>query len=78
MAELDGLSVAGLGGYDPNKLGYPALQKALNEVFAQIGLNPDETNRNQSPRILDCIPDAIEGAWISATYMKGLIYKNFS
>lgn len=64
VAELDGLPVAGLGGYDPNNLGYPALQKALAEVFAKIGLNPDETNRNQSPRILDCIPDAIEGVWI--------------
>jgi len=48
VAELDGLPVAGLGGYDPNNLGYLALQKALAEVFAKIGLNPDETNRNQS------------------------------
>ena len=64
VAELDGQPVAGLGGYDPNKLGYPALQKALTEVFSQIGLNPDETNRNESPRILDCVPDAVEGAWI--------------
>jgi len=64
VAELDGEPVAGLGGYDPNKLGYPALQKALAEVFVQIGLNPDETNSNQSHRILDCIPNAVEGAWI--------------
>ena len=64
VAELDGEPVAGLGGYDPNRLGYPALQKALSEVFVQIGLNPDEMNSNQPHRILDCIPDAIEGAWI--------------
>ena len=51
VAEIDGQPVAGLGGYDPNKLGYPALQKALTEVFSQIGLNPDETNRNESPSI---------------------------
>jgi ribosomal protein S18 acetylase RimI-like enzyme len=64
VAELDGDLVAGLGGYDPTKLGYPALQKALAEVFTQIGLDPDEMNRNQSPRILDCIPEAVKGAWV--------------
>ncbi len=64
VAELDGEPVAGLGGYDPNKLGYPALHKALAEVFVQIGLNPDEMNSNQPHRILDCVPDAVEGAWI--------------
>jgi ribosomal protein S18 acetylase RimI-like enzyme len=64
VAELDGEPVAGLGGYDSNKLGYTALQKALAEIFVKIGLNPDQMNSHQPHRILECIPDAVEGAWV--------------
>jgi ribosomal protein S18 acetylase RimI-like enzyme len=64
VAELDGEPVAGLGGYDSNKLGYTALQKTLAEIFTKIGLNPDQMNSHQPHRILECIPDAVEGAWV--------------
>jgi ribosomal protein S18 acetylase RimI-like enzyme len=65
VAELGGQPVAGLGGYDPLVLGYPALRRALPEVFKKMGFNiSDESVGNNSPRILDCIPEAVEGAWV--------------
>jgi len=65
VAELGSQPVAGLGGYDPRVLGYPALLRALPEVFKKIGINDlGETTDNRPPRILECIPDAVEGAWV--------------
>ena len=65
VAELGSQPVAGLGGYDPRVLGYPALLRALPEVFKKIGISDlDETTDNRPPRILECIPDAVEGAWV--------------
>lgn len=65
VAELGSQPVAGLGGYDPRVLGYPALLRALPEAFKKIGIyDLDETTDNRPPRILECIPDAIEGAWV--------------
>ena len=65
VAEFGSQPVAGLGGYDPRVLGYPALQRALPEVFKKMGLHSlDGTIGNRPPRILECIPDAVEGAWV--------------
>jgi len=65
VAQLGSRPVAALGGYDPLVLGYPALQRALPEVFKKMGFyGPEEAMNNHSPRILDCIPDAAEGAWV--------------
>jgi translation initiation factor 4G len=65
VAEVRGQPVAGLGGYDPRVLGYPAVQHALPEVFKKLGLyGLDETMDNRPPRILECIPDTVEGAWV--------------
>ena len=65
VAELGSQPVAGLGGYDPRVLDYPALLRALPEVFKKIGIyDLDETTGNRPPRILECIPDAVEGAWV--------------
>lgn len=65
LAEADGRPVAGLGGYDPEVLGYPALQRALPEVLKERGMSSaNETMRAGPPRILECIPPTVEGAWI--------------
>jgi ribosomal protein S18 acetylase RimI-like enzyme len=64
-AETDGRPVAGLGGYDPEALGYPALQEALPEVFRETGLIPrGEMSETGAPRIVECVPPALEGAWV--------------
>jgi ribosomal protein S18 acetylase RimI-like enzyme len=65
IAEAEGGPVSGLGGYDPNVLGYQALQKALPEVFRETGkLPPEEMRSGRPPRITACIPPALEGAWV--------------
>lgn len=65
VAEVEGRPVAGLGGYDPSVLGYPALQIALPEVFRKMEMYPpEEMRRSGSPRILECIPASVEGSWV--------------
>jgi ribosomal protein S18 acetylase RimI-like enzyme len=65
IAETEGKAVAGLGGYDPNTLGYPALQQALPEVLRKAGnAPPEEMKSGRVPKITTCIPPALEGAWI--------------
>jgi len=65
VAELEGRSVAGLGGYDPAVLGYHGLQEALPEVFRKMARYPlKETVASGPPRITECVPPAVEGAWI--------------
>lgn len=63
VAEMEGRPVAGLGGYDPRLLGYPALQRALPEVFTRMGMPPG-LGRSGPPRILECVPETLEGAWV--------------
>ena len=63
-ADVDGVPRAGLGGYDPNIHGNPALLQALPEVFRRIGATPSILQGDTSPRILDCIPEPVEGAWV--------------
>jgi ribosomal protein S18 acetylase RimI-like enzyme len=65
VAEVDGLPVAALGGYDPRILGYPALRKAVAEVSKKMGFSaPDQAAMKRSERVLCCIPDEVEGAWV--------------
>lgn len=65
VAEAEGRPAAGLGGYDPAVFGYPALQRAVAEVFTKLGTEPSPgMTGNDSARILDCIPTEAEGAWI--------------
>ncbi len=65
IAEVDGRPVAALGGYDPRVLGYPALRRAVVEVSQKMGFSgPDEEAMKRSERVLCCIPEEIEGAWI--------------
>jgi ribosomal protein S18 acetylase RimI-like enzyme len=65
VAEVGGAPKAGLGGYDPTVAGNTALLQALPEVFQRLrdgssGLSED----GDPPRILTCIPEPIEGAWM--------------
>jgi translation initiation factor 4G len=65
VAEQEGKLAGGLGGHDPSALGYPALQRALPEVFQKMGLDlPEGNDGREAPRILGCIPDTVEGAWV--------------
>ena len=65
IAESAGMPVAGLGGYDPKKLGYEALQMAIPEVFKKLGhTGPDPGANKRAERMRCCIPDDVEGAWI--------------
>lgn len=65
IAEVDSRSIAALGGYDPRILGYPALRKAVVELSKKMGSSgADPSAIKRSERVLCCIPDEVEGAWI--------------
>ena len=66
IAEADGRPVAGLGGYDPQTLGYDALRQALPEVLKGMGNDAlqEEAMERRAARVLCCIPDEVPGAWI--------------
>lgn len=65
LAEMNGCQAACLGGYDPVSSGYEALSQAL-ATFNQAleGSAPKATVNGKRPRILDCIPEAVDGAWV--------------
>ena len=65
IAEVGGRPVAGLGGYDPKSLGYPTLRKAIKEVAYKIDFSgPDSEAMKRSQKVLSCIPEDVEGAWV--------------
>jgi len=65
IAEADGRPAAGLGGYDPKICGYEALYRAIPEVFKKMGHSgPDPETNKRAERVLCCIPEDTEGAWI--------------
>jgi translation initiation factor 4G len=65
VAEVDGHPMAALGGYDPRSLGYPALRKAVVEVVKKLGMSePDKAASTRSERVLGCIPEDVDGAWV--------------
>ena len=59
-------AVGSLGGYDPKQLGYQALQRAIPEVIAKLNLPPHafQGAEERSSKILVCLPEEIEGAWV--------------
>ena len=62
----DNIPIGSLGGYDPKKLGYLALQRALPEVYKKLDLPKQgfqEANERAS-RILSCLPKEIDNAWV--------------
>jgi ribosomal protein S18 acetylase RimI-like enzyme len=65
IAEAEGSPVSGLGGYDPDILGYPRLLESLPEVYVKLGKPPTrEMLAGNPPRITACIPPSVEGAWV--------------
>lgn len=65
LAETVGGPVSGLGGYDPSVCGYRALQETMPEVYRRLGkFPPGEMAAGVPPRITECIPPSVEGAWV--------------
>jgi translation initiation factor 4G len=66
IADADGRPAAGLGGYDPKIRGYEALYRAIPEVLKRMGRSggPDPERNKRAERVLCCIPEDTEGAWI--------------
>lgn len=58
--------VGSLGGYDPQKLGYQALQPALPEIVKKLNLSDQAFQKaeERSSKMLVCLPKEIEGAWV--------------
>ena len=64
LAETESGPASGLGGYDPDLLGYPRLMEALPEVYGKLNkVPPKGMAGGEPPRITACIPPALEGAW---------------
>ena len=65
VAEAQEGPVSGIGGYDPDTLGYPRLIEALPKVYAKLGKLPtNDMAAGEPPRITACIPPSVEGAWV--------------
>jgi translation initiation factor 4G len=64
IADLDDAPRAGIGGYDPTTSGNSALFRALPEVFQRMGGEAPTPEGRTEPRILRCIPESFEGAWM--------------
>ncbi len=65
IAEAEAGPVSGIGGYDPDLLGYHKLLESLPEVYRKLGRRPaGEMAAEASPRITACIPPAVDGAWV--------------
>lgn len=64
VADVGGVPRAGLGGYDPNISGNAALSLALPEVFQNFGGAPVMSQDGTPPKILNCIPEPVEGTWM--------------
>jgi len=65
IAEADRNPAAALGGYDPKTAGYSALREAMPEAIrgsGRKGLDPEAQDR--MARVLPCVPESLEGAWI--------------
>jgi ribosomal protein S18 acetylase RimI-like enzyme len=60
------IPVGSLGGYDPQKLGYLALQNALPEVYKKLNLPGQDLlgDNERATRILSCLPKEIDNAWV--------------
>ena len=67
IAETDtGIPVGSLGGYDPKKLGYQALQKALPDVYRKLNLPKTafQDANQRAAKILSCLPKEVNNAWV--------------
>ncbi len=64
IAETQAGPAAGLGGYDPETTGYPRMRESLPEVYAKMGMHSIAEMAGRPPRIIECIPPAVAGAWV--------------
>jgi ribosomal protein S18 acetylase RimI-like enzyme len=65
VGEVGGSPAAALGGYDPQLVGYQALKAAIPEVVEKLWLTGvDPEGEEHSARVLGCVPELIEGAWV--------------
>lgn len=67
IAEQDNrIPVGSLGGYDPQKLGYRALQAGLPEVYTKLQLPPEAFHgaNERAAKILACLPKEVENGWV--------------
>lgn len=64
LAETEAGPVAGLGGYDPDTMGYPRMRESLPDVYAKLGRPSIAETAGGPPRIIECIPPSVEGAWV--------------
>ena len=65
VAEADGHRAAALGGYAPQNAGYSALREAMPEAIRNSGRGPlDPEAQDRMGRVLPCVPESLEGAWI--------------
>jgi GNAT superfamily N-acetyltransferase len=65
LPDVEGVSRAGLGGYDPNALGNTQLLKAVQEVYELLeGAAPSMSRDGAPPRILGCIAEPVSDAWM--------------
>jgi ribosomal protein S18 acetylase RimI-like enzyme len=65
IAEAESGPVSGLGGLDPEILGYSRLIEALPEVYKKLGKAPAaELADGGPPRITACIPPSVKGIWL--------------
>jgi ribosomal protein S18 acetylase RimI-like enzyme len=65
IAEVDREQAAALGGYDPKTSGYSALREAMPETIRESGRNDlDQESLDRMARVLPCIPESLEEAWI--------------
>jgi len=67
IAEKDGtIPIGSLGGYNPKKMGYEALQRALPEVYRklQLPLQAFEDANKRAANILASLPGEIGNAWV--------------
>jgi len=62
----DKTPVGSLGGYDPKKSGYQALQLALPEVYRKLHLSSQwfQGANERAAKILTCLPRDIDNAWV--------------
>jgi len=65
IAEVDGKPAGIAGGYDPVSQGQEAMRQALPEVMERLGRAPGGLQPSeQTMKVLSCIPEDIEGAWV--------------
>ncbi|MEW6114964.1 MAG: GNAT family N-acetyltransferase [Thermodesulfobacteriota bacterium] len=65
VAEVNERPAAALAGCDPQVCGYPALARAMTGVFQEMGWpTPDQVWHEHAQRVLCCLPDTVDGAWI--------------